>query len=161
MESRYKVGQKVKIIGKTNDHSLHKGDEAVIIHGPKPSLCGGMYYRCDTGITASNVHEKDIVLVEEKAPVEAAAILEDAASILRERGKARDSEEGERSMARAVRIFNAMVGTELTEEQGWKFMIALKFARMAGGKFHFDDFIDTVGYSALLAECAGKEALAV
>jgi hypothetical protein len=91
--------------------------------------------------------------------VTAPAILQDAADILKERGKSRDKGEEERSMATVVNIFNAAEGMSLTEEQGWKFMLCLKLGRMKGGKFHFDDYQDLVGYSALLAECAATTQL--
>lgn len=89
----------------------------------------------------------------------APGILQDAADILKERGQSRDKGDSERSMATVVNIFNAAEGLNLTEEQGWKFMLCLKLGRMKGGKFHFDDYQDLVGYSALLAECAATEQL--
>lgn len=89
----------------------------------------------------------------------APVILQDAADVLKERGQSRDKGDSERSMAVIVKIFNAATGLNLTEEQGWKFMLCLKMGRMVGGKFHFDDYIDLVGYSALLAECAALSQL--
>jgi hypothetical protein len=94
--------------------------------------------------------------VAESPVLSAAAILETASETLRERGVSRDKQQGERSMLQTVRIFNAMTGNVVTEEEGWKFMIALKCARMSGGRFHFDDYLDLVGYSGLLAECAAN-----
>ena len=47
-----------------------------------------------------------------------------------------------------------MTGHELTEEEGWKFMVFLKLARMEGGSFKLDDYEDCVAYTALMAEAA-------
>lgn len=94
---------------------------------------------------------------ELKTPAQ--TILETANSTLTQRAKLRDSTStGERSMAKAVAIFNAWqgdTGDHLTEEEGWRFMIALKQARMAGGRFHLDDYVDLASYSALLGEHLG------
>lgn len=93
------------------------------------------------------------------SPHNASEILETSRETLSQRAKLRDSEStGERSMAKAVAIFNAWqgdTGDHLTEEEGWRFMIALKQARMAGGRFHLDDYVDLVSYSALLGEHLG------
>ncbi len=96
---------------------------------------------------------------DEPGPHSASEILETGRETLNQRAKLRDSEStGERSMARAVAIFNAWQGENgdhLTEEEGWRFMIALKQARMVGGKFHMDDYVDLASYSALLGEHLG------
>ena len=76
--------------------------------------------------------------------------------IIQERGKERDSDGGERSMAATVNAFNAMFGHSITEEQGWQFMVLLKMARSKGGKFRADDYSDQSGYSALAGECAAR-----
>lgn len=87
----------------------------------------------------------------------AADMLRKAADLIEQRGKQRDSEAGERSMARTVAAFNAIYGTALTETQGWHFMELLKMARSSQGQYVADDFDDKVAYAALAAEC---EALA-
>lgn len=87
------------------------------------------------------------------------AHLDRVRGILVERGTTRDKPGGERSMARCVRIFNAMAGRDLTAADGWRFMIALKLARMSTGKYKPDDYDDHTGYSALLAEEARAEHL--
>jgi hypothetical protein len=81
-------------------------------------------------------------------------LLEDAAQALRDRAVTRDAEGGERSMARTVAIFNAMTGQNLTELEGWRFMISLKLARGMQGQAHLDDYVDLAGYAALAGECA-------
>lgn len=81
-------------------------------------------------------------------------LLNDAAKTLKERGKHRDDGE-ERSMAKTVELFNKLEGSELTEVQGWRFMVLLKLVRQQNsvGKCE-DSFIDAIGYAALMAEAA-------
>lgn len=87
-----------------------------------------------------------------KKPIPAHAFLEESAAAMRQRAEIRDTPGGERSMARAVSIFNAWTGNTLTTEDGWRFMIALKQAREIQGKFHADDYADLAAYAALLGE---------
>jgi hypothetical protein len=85
-------------------------------------------------------------------------LLLEAADTLKSRGKERDNPDGERSMLKAVQIFNAIhpeIG--LTEVQGWRFMQCLKLSREVQGGFKEDDYLDGVGYAALKAECAIME----
>ena len=77
-----------------------------------------------------------------------------AAALMEDRGKERDTEDGERSMARCVNAFNAMTEHDLSEEDGWLFMVYLKHARMRQGGFKLDDYEDAVAYEALMGECA-------
>lgn len=79
-----------------------------------------------------------------------------AAAEMADRAASRDSDDGERSMARAVEAFNALYGLELTETQGWQFMSVLKKARGAQGDYREDDYVDDVAYCALAAEGASK-----
>ena len=81
-------------------------------------------------------------------------ILKRVSDVIEQRGVMRDKPEGERSMRIAVRTFNAMSDNALTEEEGWKFMLCLKLSRMREGSFIEDDYLDLVGYAALIAECA-------
>ena len=81
-------------------------------------------------------------------------ILRQAADIIEERGKLRDNEQGERSMARAVSAYTALRGTVMESElDGWIFMCALKLARATAGASHLDDFSNLAGYAALAGEC--------
>lgn len=68
--------------------------------------------------------------------------------------KERDAPEGERSMKRACDIFNAWTGAGISEQMGWRFMLALKLAREIQGEPNVDDYVDVAGYSALLGECS-------
>lgn len=76
---------------------------------------------------------------------------------MRDRATERDTPEGERSMARTVKIFNAWTDNNLTEEEGWRFMIALKQAREIQGNFNVDDYEDLTAYSGLLGECISEQ----
>ncbi|HET8685156.1 MAG TPA: DUF6378 domain-containing protein [Methanosarcina sp.] len=84
--------------------------------------------------------------------------LEEASETMKARAKLRDAEGGERSMARTVAIFNAWTGNNLSEEDGWRFMIALKQAREIQGKFNRDDYVDMAAYTGLLGECESNAA---
>ena len=86
----------------------------------------------------------------------AVGMLQEAAETLKQRAILRDTSDGERSMVRCVEAFNAMYGTELTEEQGWMFMVMLKAARSANGQPHPDDYVDGAAYFSLAGESALK-----
>lgn len=88
--------------------------------------------------------------------MQADQILMQAAETIRERGKLRDNQSGERSMARAVAAFNALTGFSMTELEGWQFLCQLKMARATAGKPHLDDYTDLAGYAALAAECVAN-----
>ena len=83
-------------------------------------------------------------------------ILEAGAGHIKQRAASRDTEGGERSMKRCVEAFNAQEGTSLTEAQGWRFMVQLKYARATAGKFNVDDYEDMAAYAALTAECEAE-----
>lgn len=88
---------------------------------------------------------------------DAPAILTDAAATINQRAQQRD-QIAERSMKRTVETFNALTGSDITEEQGWLFMVCLKLARSTNGRtYHRDDFIDAAAYIALAAETASQE----
>lgn len=79
-------------------------------------------------------------------------ILQDAIKTLVQRGHEYDAAGEERSMAKVVEIFNAITDNDLTETEGWTFMLALKLARMTRGKSKLDTFVDLSAYAALLGE---------
>lgn len=91
-------------------------------------------------------------------PASSADILRKCVEVQQERGKQRDSDTGERSMKRTVDAFNAAFGKDLTETEGWMFMVCLKMARSVNGDFQLDDYIDGTSYFALAGESAAKEA---
>ncbi len=85
-------------------------------------------------------------------------VLEQGKQLLTQRGEQRDSKEGERSMARAVRAFWILYGDRIlkrgymSETEGWEFMSILKKSRKAHGVYTPDDYLDDVNYAALAAE---------
>ena len=88
---------------------------------------------------------------------EAPAFLEAAAKHMRDRAEQRDSENGERSMAKTVEAFNAAYNQKLTEEQGWMFMVLLKTVRASQGIYVQDDYEDGAAYFALAGEAASEQ----
>lgn len=94
---------------------------------------------------------------------DAPALLIEAADTIGNRAAERDSEDGERSMARAVHMFNIWRGQHrqgvVTEYEGWMFMVFLKLARAAEGKHRRDDYIDGAAYLALACECVERDAI--
>ena len=86
-------------------------------------------------------------------------ILEEARNMLATRGQEYDHEDKrERNMGRAVCAFNALLGSNMTEEEGWLFMLILKLARVTDSDFrHHDSLLDAICYSALMMECAENE----
>lgn len=88
----------------------------------------------------------------------APAILALGAQALQDRASSRDQPGGERSMARAVDMFNAYAGGDrrMSETDGWMFMVFLKAARAVQGKVNEDDYIDGAAYFALAGESATR-----
>src|SRR5690606_41046277 len=75
---------------------------------------------------------------------DARPIFNDAAATLKQRGADYDGkgyQGGERSMEATVAIFKAWTGVELSEQDGWRFMIALKMARSMTGKPKLDTYV--------------------
>lgn len=89
--------------------------------------------------------------------VQAGAVLKAAAGHLSDRATTYDKPEGERSMARTVELFNLFTGHNLTESEGWRFMLFLKLVRSTQGKFKLDNHEDAAAYEALAAEALAKE----
>lgn len=95
----------------------------------------------------------------------AADFLLEAADTIDNRAAQRDHAGGERSMRRAVDMFNAwrrpdcdaLAAGDLSEMEGWVFMALLKLARARGGSYRRDDFVDGAAYIALAGECAHAE----
>ena len=80
-------------------------------------------------------------------------LLRNSAQHIEDRAAARDQQEGERSMSRTVRAFNALTGHNLSERDGWMFMVALKSARAcSSAKGLPDDYEDLAAYAALAGE---------
>lgn len=88
----------------------------------------------------------------------APALLSKAASIMEERGKQYDKPEGERSMGKAVKAFNAITDRDLTESEGWLLLQVLKDVRLwQRPGYHQDSAEDCIAYAALKAEAKQAE----
>ena len=85
--------------------------------------------------------------------MDASAILTEAAATIKSRAAERDVEQ-ERSMATAVKLFNEITHYDLTEYEGWMFMVCLKLARNRQGTMSFnrDHLLDGMAYMALALE---------
>ena len=88
------------------------------------------------------------------AVTDAAGFLNRASDEMKERAKTYDSKGGERSIHATVTAFNAVTGHNLTEQDGWLFMMLLKAVRANQNGYHEDSHTDMVAYAALLAESA-------
>lgn len=87
----------------------------------------------------------------------AADILRKGAQHIEDRAAMRDQPQGERSMARAVGAFNALTGHNLSERDGWLFMVALKAARACNTPTGVaDDYEDLAAYAALAGESVAE-----
>lgn len=80
--------------------------------------------------------------------------LTNASELLDARGEQYDSAGGERSMGKAVAMFNIATGRDLRESEGWLLMELLKIVRDCSTpkKAHIDSLNDCVAYAALKAE---------
>lgn len=88
----------------------------------------------------------------------ASDVLGKASDHIKSREAEYDRANGEMSMDRAVKAFNAIHGTHLTTSQGWHFMQLVKNSRFfAKEQFHPDSGEDGVGYAALMVEARAKE----
>lgn len=100
---------------------------------------------------------------EAPKPNSASNFLLVANNTMKQRGETYDkSTEGEceRSMGKTVEAFNAITGKDLKESDGWLLMLLLKQTRQqSSDKYHHDSALDSVAYSALLAESLSDESL--
>ena len=84
--------------------------------------------------------------------------LRQATVIQENRAKEYDTPGGERSMASIVGAFNVLFDKNLTETEGWQFMVLLKMRRQHSAPTHHEDSaLDEVSYSALAAESSSRE----
>lgn len=109
-------------------------------------------------------HPFNLIEMIEDAPGEPATIggvraldlLNAAAHHMAERAATYDQPQGERSMGKIVAMFNTMTGHNLSEVEGWHFMVILKLVRFHQNpsKPHRDSLEDAIAYNALAAEAA-------
>lgn len=125
----------------------------------KCGVCGIKTPNLHDHMTAIHVEEDTVEGVstfEESDHITPSDMLRKSAQHIEDRASMRDCPDGERSMLKTITAFNALEGTDLTEEQGWRFMVALKYARATAGTFVIDDYEDMAAYAALAAESAAK-----
>jgi hypothetical protein len=112
-------------------------------------------------IVEKNVSKLELIKeksMEQSKLENAIDIINQAKSEMEDRAKTYDCDKGERSIAKTVKIFEALTGISLTEEHGWKFMACLKMARSETGETkHGDNYVDGAAYFALAGEAALKK----
>lgn len=87
-------------------------------------------------------------------------LLQAAAKHMADRAKTYDKPEGERSMGKAVAMFNACTERDLTEAEGWLLLQCLKDVRLFQRPgYHADSAEDCIAYAALKAEAKAAEAI--
>ena len=91
-----------------------------------------------------------------KNSMQANQILSEGIQILKARATKRDTN-AERSMKVIVDTFNAAFNKNMSEAEGWAFMLILKLIRSRTGKFDPDDYIDGANYFALYGEAKSNE----
>ncbi len=81
-------------------------------------------------------------------------LLHKAASHMVKRAEQYDQQDGERSVPALVKAFNAITGHELSDADGWLFLVLLKLVRAqtAKGEAAIDSAEDAVAYAALFGE---------
>lgn len=85
--------------------------------------------------------------------VSAADILRAGAAHIEDRASSYDGERGERSMGKAIAMFNACHGTNLSEAQGWHLAELVKHVRFFSAPgYHADSAEDGAAYAALRGE---------
>lgn len=95
--------------------------------------------------------------MNDKKPVTAPDILRAGVEHMKARAGTYDSSAGERSMAKAVDMFNACHGTALTEEQGWHLLELVKHVRFFSAPgYHADSVEDGCAYGALRGEAKAR-----
>lgn len=121
-------------------------------------------YKWDWNINHEYTDIVEYCMVEESETkktvnITAPELLQEASSIMEERGKQYDQEGGERSMSKTVDMFNTATGRDLTEVEGWFFMECLKNVRFFQNTKvpHADSIKDKIAYSALFGEAALRD----
>lgn len=91
--------------------------------------------------------------------MKAPEFLHQAAKHMEDRAATYDTPDGERSMAATVAAFNAISKCDLSEADGWMFMMLLKAVRLTQrATYHADSAEDLVAYAALLGEAKSQQA---
>lgn len=81
-----------------------------------------------------------------------------AASVMDDRGERYDSENGERSGAKAAAAFSAITGKSITAAEVYLMLQIVKDVRQwAASGYHADSALDAVSYASLKAEALCAE----
>ena len=93
-------------------------------------------------------------------PIEATSaqtLLEAAEGHMSARASTYDTEDGERSMGKAVQALNAITGHNLRESEGWLLLQLLKDVRQwSRPDYHPDSAEDCISYAALKGEALSR-----
>lgn len=146
-----------KVVGEINratiDPIVTKGSGVSSECDPLKSYDHGIHVPAST---IPQVPENKRIKPTTAAPdINAVQYLEAAAKHMRDRAATYDKPQGEHSMVQTVKAFNAITGRNLTEAEGWEFMLLLKQVRVFTNPAvpHKDSLEDAVAYAALLADC--------
>jgi hypothetical protein len=86
----------------------------------------------------------------------APSFLNEAVRQMEARAALRDTPGGERTVGTITAMFNILTGHNLSEPDGWKFLLLLKLVRAENGGYHADDYVDLSAYGALLGESESR-----
>lgn len=143
--------------GWTDEQLIEYGYFRVGLPGEKPSELPGLSCERIPSAACAHFSPENKNPYRKTAPVHPAhSFLEKGVQHMKDRAAQRDSEGGERSMKACVDAFNAIFGHNLTETQGWQFMVLLKMAR-GRNKFNPDDYEDGAAYTGLAGEAHSHE----
>lgn len=103
-----------------------------------------------------SVFDTDKLESKDPSVEKASGFLEEAKDQMDARAKLRDTPGGERTAKKIADVFNAITGSNITEEDAWTFLIVLKMVRAQSGKYNRDDYVDMAAYASLAGETASK-----
>lgn len=123
---------------------------------------GGFCTYCNAAYHPSSTYQQPKEPMNTPTPRETAnlssiEIADLVKSIQEERAKEYGQAGGERSMPAMVAAFNAITGKDISESEGWMFMVLLKMVRDRAGKPHKDSCVDMASYATLYGESRLKE----
>ena len=147
---------------KPSDDNFHSCNECVFDYTANDGEPGACPYNaekgmleCTLGLEVQHFTDVNPNVAQDTHSSELTApnLLKRASDLMIERAVQYDSPGGERSMEKIVNSFNALTGKDLTEAQGWMFMVLLKLVRdntrVVG---HKDSCDDLIAYAALYGE---------
>ena len=133
----------------------------------KCDWCGDYIQGINVQVDDEFFHPLCSSYVKVQEPVEeiplntASEFLTHANKVMTERGETYDKSTAvsqERSMGKTIEAFNVITGRDLKESEGWLLMLLLKQTRQySSEKYHEDSALDSVAYSALLAEALAND----